>query len=422
MIPKKIKAGAMQFTMFLVVVVALLLAAFIILVNTQKQFKIKTAFVKEAVTNADFGIQYTLQNNIILNDTISVNLQDEDFKTLKVHRDYWGVFQKVVSSSTIKKNHFKKVALVGTPQQQKNRTALYVQDNNRPLVIVGKTKIQGVAYLPKQGVRTGNISGHSYYGSQLIYGVTKESSELPKLSKELLENIKATEKRIEAIDQNNFLDLSKNRIHQNSFFNPLQIIYSKQPILLSQVSLVGHILVQSKTKIIVDASSTLKDIVLIAPEIELKDYVKGTFQAIATKEISVGKYCKLNYPSALVLNESTNRVQVINNNENTAFINVSEGTNIKGAIAYFGETKNYKAQVFIDEHVTITGEIFCNKNLELIGDVEGSVYTSNFIANQSGSAYQNHIYNGTISIDKLPEEYVGLAFKDSKKEVAKWLY
>lgn len=421
MIWHKIKAGALQLTMFIVVMIALLLAACVILINTHKRFEMQTDFVLETIDNANKGIDYVLQNDLRVNDSIPIDLQDEDYKTLTVYCDYWGLFEKVMSTSKIKTNTFKKRALIGALQPQTDRTTLYVEDQNKPLVVVGNTNIQGLVYLPKQGVRTGNISGHSYYGTQLIYGTTRTSDKLPEISKETRGHIKTIQKTIDHIDPNQFLDLSRTKTYQNSFFNPLQVIFSNTDIALSEVSLTGHILVQSNTKISVDASSMLKDVVLMAPKIEIKNNSKGTFQALATKEIRVGKNCNLNYPSALVLNEDKVAQNVSNNNE-SPFIKVIKGSNIRGVIAYIGSTQNYKAQVFIDEGVMVTGEIYCNQNLELLGTVYGSVFTSNFVANQSGSSYQNHLYNATISIDKLPQEYVGLAFEDSKKGVMKWLY
>lgn len=86
----KTKAGALQFTMFIVVVIALLLAAFMILINTHKKFNIQTDFVLETVDNVNKGIDYLLQNDLKFNDTVAVKLQDEDYKKLKVYHDYWG--------------------------------------------------------------------------------------------------------------------------------------------------------------------------------------------------------------------------------------------------------------------------------------------------------------------------------------------
>src|SRR5690606_31089184 len=134
----------------------------------------------------------------------------------------------------------------------------------------------------------------------------------------------------EQIDPNQFLDISKLKTHQNSFYNPAQVIYSNTDIALFNVSLTGHILVQSKTKITVDFSSTLKDVILIAPIIEIKAESKGTFQAFATKEINIGENGCFEYPSAFVLMEDTKYKQPdesIGNDIETPLIKIDKGSN-----------------------------------------------------------------------------------------------
>ncbi len=422
MINLKLKAGALQLTMYVVVVIALLLAGFILFIHTHKKFSIQTQFVKETIANAEAGINYTLQNSLIKNDSVSVHIFDEDYKTLKVHKDYWGLFEKVTSVSKIKNNTFTKIALIGAAQSKRDRTALFVKDNNRPLVVVGNTHIEGTAYLPLQGVRTGNIAGQSYYGNQLIYGSTKNSkSALPKLSKELLTELKLLEQKVKTAHPDQFINIGTKREFQNSFFKPLQIVFSPNYLLLSEIRLSGHILVQSNTKIVIDASTYLNDVILIAPEIEIKSSVKGVFQVFAKKKIILGNNCKLDYPSVLYINER-NHSTTTNNYENTSYISIGKNSEVKGIVTYLGTTKNYKPQIFIDEKSKVTGEVYCNKNLELLGTVNGSVYTSNFIANQSGSSYQNHIYNAVINVNELSESYIGLPFQNTNKGIAKWLY
>jgi len=85
-------------------------------------------------------------------------------------------------------------------------------------------------------------------------------------------------------------------------------------------------------------------------------------------------------------------------------------------------SNNYKPQIELEVDAAIYGELYCNQNVELKGQVYGSVYADAFIANQFGSIYQNHIYNGKINALELPSEYIGLSLEDSKKNIVKWLY
>ncbi|MBV7269069.1 hypothetical protein [Winogradskyella luteola] len=427
MLRLKLKAGALQLTMFIIVVIALLLTAFILLVHTHNQFQIQSDFIIQLTKQSNYGVDYTLENTIPLNDTTSIDLNDEDYKTLKVHRDFWGLFEKVLSTSKIKNKRFQKVALIGSKQPINNRTALYIQDNNKPLVLVGDTKIEGLTYLPRQGVKPGYISGQSYYGSKLIFGPTRVSSVLPKLSSEVIDNIRALEYIALDLPQNRFLNVEEGGHYSNSFLKPLEVVFSNSSIDLRTIHLTGHILVQSKSKIVVHSTSKLKDVILVAPKIEIKPRVVGNFQAIASKEILVGDHVQINYPSALVVNEKPNTQtdeSSISSKEEHHLITINENSVIKGSVVFLGQEKsnNYKSQLQIKENTVIYGELYNNQNTELQGMVYGSVYTDNFIANQAGSVYQNHIYNGTIIVDELPKQYAGLLINNPKKCVLKWLY
>jgi len=421
----KLKAGALQLTLFIAIVIAVLLTAFILLVHTHKKFNIQTDFIIETTENAHKGINYSLTNTILLNDTIAINLEDEDYKSLKVQREFWGVFEKVISISKIKSNTLKKVALAGGVQPKQDRVALYLQDNNKPLVLVKDTKIKGFAYLPKQGVKPGTISGEFYYGSKLIYGTSRIAQNLPKFLTESNTQFTVTKNAFSRANEEQFLNIEANKMYKNSFYEPTKFMFSNSEIYLNNASIIGNIIIQSKTKIVVDPTAVLKDVILIAPEIEIQNNVKGNFQAIASKNIVIGERVELSYPSALVLNKNESAQTIQNGNiiKHNGII-VNNNSTIKGMIVYVSasEKNNFKTQLELKEKATLIGEVYCNQNLELKGTVHGSVFTNNFVANQSGSVYQNHIYNGTIEVNKLPQEYVGLILENSNKGIAKWLY
>jgi len=409
----KIKAGALQLTLFISVVIALLLGAFILYVQLQGRIEKQHYFVQETINNAQKGIEYGLRNKLPVNDSIS--LLADDNKSIKVKSSYWGMFTKVTSEATIKNFQFKKVAFIGNRKDSDKNIALQLADFNKPLVLVGKTNIQGNALLPKQGVKSGYIAGVSFYGTQLINGKISVGNQLPEFSlekKKYLKNIFIAPKV-----GSDFIDLNTKREWQNSFKDETKIVYSKSAIHLEGVNLKGNIKIQSATKITIDTSTKLTDVLVVAPIIEIRDYVVGTFQAVASEELIVNENVKLNYPSALVLVERDDK-------EVKSFMQISKGSHIKGVLVYLGTVGfNNKSQLFLDKDTEVTGEVYCNKNIELLGSVYGSIYAANFIAKKSGSIYLNHIYNGTILIDELPNEYVGLSFtKNTNKSVLKWMY
>ena len=405
---KKLKAGSLQLVTFIVVVIALLLSAFIILIHIHKQFRIKTNHVIETVGLVDKGINYALQKENINTDTVSLSLHEDDYKSLKVHKSFWGVFEKVYTKAKIKNTVLTKMALVGSKRDQKKQTALVLKDNNKPLVLVGKTKVEGKAYLPKRGVKSGNIAGASYYGENYIYGEMALSKSFPKIDKTLLTQIKALCKGVGTNNKEiEYIDLYASKKHVNSFENPLQLIS-------------GHISVQSQTKIIIDSSAKLTDVILIAPVIEIRNNVKGVLQAFATDRIGVAEHISLSYPSALVLY----RDYVKDESNKPYMIYVGNHSEMNGNIIALGASlpNNYEAQIKINTNALIKGSIYCEQNLELRGTVFGTVFTNNFIIKEANSIYQNHLFNARISSADLESEFVNLLIEQSDKGIAKWLY
>ena len=414
MIRLKIKAGALQLTLFISVVIALLLGAFILYVQLQDRIEKQHSFVKEAINNAQKGIEYGLKNKLTIND--SMFLLEDDGRSIKLKSSHWGMFEKITSQAIIKNFQFNKVAFIGTQKDSDKNLALQLADFNKPLVLVGRTNIQGNVLLPKQGVKAGYIAGIPFYGSHLIDGKTSVIHQLPKFSSEKKKYLKNIFSKPNT--DSDFINLNKKHAWKNSFLDKTKVIYSNSAIHLEGVDLKGNIIIQSATKITVFDSSNLTDILLVAPTIEIKDRVVGTFQAIASEELFVDEGVKLEYPSSLILVES-------NKEDSKPFMEISKGTVIKGMLVYLGKDQihNNKTQLFLNKSAEIVGEVYCDKNIDLQGSIYGSVYAANFIARQSGSIYQNHIYNGTVLIDKLPNEYVGMSFvTSSNKSVLKWMY
>lgn len=416
---KKIKAGALQMVTFIVVVIALLLSSFLIIIHIHKQFRIQTDHVVEMVKMTDRGVQHALNETKQIKDTTAIPLFDEDYKSLVIKSSFWGIFEKVYAKSEIKQKSFSKVALFGQERNPSNQ-ALFLKDNNRPLVIVGQTKIEGQAYLPKRGVKSGNIAGHSYYGTKAIYGKANEIKQFPRLNPSVFDHIKSL---LELPIPNQFevepLNLDERKT-VNSFKDKPLLASSNSAILLSEIELIGHIIIQSDTKIIVDESANLVDVILMAPEIEIRENVKGTFQAFATNNLRVSRNVILDYPSALVLYRDYNKED--GNEEHV--LEIGSKTRIKGSVLYLGNTtaENYDVQLKIENDVEIEGEVYCEQNLELRGTVYGTVYTNNFIVKEGGTTYQNHLYNGKINANKMTKHYVGLVLEEQSKAIMKWLY
>lgn len=414
---KRVKAGALQYVLVISVLIAIIVFAFIALIYLQRRVQLKNSFYKEAVENVQFGFDFISQNDVPYNTPQEHQFSNNELEKTTLLKEHWGVFNKVIVTSTVKNENFQKIGLVGGNNIK--RDALCLKDNNQPLVLVGDTKIIGDVALPERGVKGGNISGTSYYGNQLIFGNQKLSSAtLPSIDN--LEYIKGLIQKRYLNDEVVSFELEEGLKKRQSFLQPTTVFQASESIYLRNVQLQGNIIIHSNKSIVVDATSLLEDVILIAPVVKIKSNVIGSFQVLATKKIEVARGSKLKYPSALVL-FSNEKLEINPPEENLIYIN--ENCDIKGVVLFHQEKgSNYKSQVVVSKNTIITGEVYCNQNLELLGSVYGSVYASSFITKHFGSVYINTVFNGVINVNKLPEQYCGLQIGNSTQKVAKWLY
>ncbi len=425
---RKIRAGALQFVLFVGAVIAVLLMSFLLLTYTHRHFEKKTDVLMEVIRSADYGMLASLGENFDQRVDLSQGRQTDIPITISVKRDFWGVFEKRTVLTSHNSTSYSKTALIGG-QDTGELPALYVNDHQRPVVLAGNAKISGTAFLPKQGLKMGNIHGNSYNRTQLLFGRSMESdSILPKVSPELASQVNLLANR-DYVPDGQLLSRLPPEGLKNSFEEET-IIYKDRLVALKDIELTGNIIVVADEIIIAGQNAKLNDIVLLAPKIVLENRVKGTFQAIATESIHVGKDCELYYPSALVVQKKNKAVNVERGNQTIydekSNIYLDTNTRFSGIIIVLDESlvKQYIPILKIETNTVVNGEVYCTKNVELKGTVNGMVSTDGFLALENGNIYQNHIYNGIINSTDLSASYVGilLASREDNKKVMKWLY
>jgi cytoskeletal protein CcmA (bactofilin family) len=421
----KLQAGALQFAVFISVIIAILLAGALLLAYTHRFFIEQSKAIVENIQLTDSGIASLLEDANAGTDTLSIPVPDAPKEqTLTVHLSHWGLFELGYVKATHRQKQFIKCSLLGSSIKAQNRPALYLNETFKPLAVVGETRIEGNSWLPEQGIRPGNISGNSYYGTDLIFGNIKSSTtELPKLKYDYIKELDYYINIYHPEIIGDYIPVNAYTKTVNSFKEHTKGYYSSGPIVLDNVYMQGNVIVRSDEKIIVRSSAKLKDVVLAAPIIIIEDNVKGNFQAIANATIKVGKNCSLSYPSALVLLKKDNPV-VEKPDDFLNKISVDQSTTIRGSVCYLAKApeSDYKVNIFVDKQSSVKGEIYCVGNLELRGNVDGTVYTNQFLTNESGSVFVNHLYNARIISRNLPESFGGLLLIDESKSVMKWLY
>lgn len=420
----KLKAGALQFTLFIGVLIILILGAFVLLSQTHKRFKAQNDLLQETIRLADQGVLYTLKMGNTTEALTYIPYPGlKDFQEITVSTSEWGIYRKVKSRAVSKNYEFERNALVGG-KRQGDRLALFLANTFSPLVVVGDTRLKGNAYLSEYGLKPGSMGSAYYKQSRLIDGavINHNNEELPQFSENFLASLKL---QFNSYPKSNQVKaINKVPLH-NSFKNETQWIYEPRQLILSD-SIMGNVVIRSESEIVIRATCYLKDVIVIAPDVTIESGVHGNFQAFAENTINVGANVELNYPSALVLiAEKKNPLQSQGaEKEDPNFISVGANSVIKGSIVYLADLPNinYEPEVYLANGVSLYGDLYCEQNLELKGAVFGSVYTRAFIARDFGSVYRNHLYNGVIDSEELVSEFVGLPIQASTKGIAKWVY
>jgi cytoskeletal protein CcmA (bactofilin family) len=420
---RKLKSGALQFAVFIAVLIALLLSGLLLYAYTFIYLKEQSKSAIESIQLLDSGMTALLEPTNTYNDTLTLDCIESENHIIKMHLSQWGIFEKAFVTSQHRRKKFTKVAILGSESIANESPTLFLQESYNPLTLVGLTKIKGIAHLPSQGVKPGYIAGQSYFGTQLIDGEIKRSGEkLPKLNKNTLDELQFYSKRYKPLSELDFISLEGNTKIVNSFTEKTKGYFSVNPIVLENVNVTGNIIIKSDVLIRIKKTALLKDLILIAPSVEIEEGVSGSFQVIATKKITVAKNCKLNYPSALLLSQDGNSIASDNILENQIFID--EGTVIYGTVCYLQtkEGTDFKIHIGLEKSARIKGQVYCNGNFELKGTVSGTVCTKQFVANQAGSVYVNHIYEGVIENEHIPDVFGGILFENQRKTIMKWLY
>lgn len=418
----KVFSGALQLTIFITVIIALLLTGAVLLVYSHLFFIEQSRSGIDTVQLADTGIATLKQQENESIDTLSFALaQVREEQLIQTHLSHWGVFEKAWVGSSHRNKEFIKCALLGTVLASGQRPSVYLCETHKPLAVVGTTRITGDAFLPSLGIKTGSIAGHSYYGQVLINGAIQSSGEaLPELKHDYKRLLRFYLEEFHP-ENDRFISLEPTTMVINSFKEKVKGYYSPKAVVLDNLTLKGNIIIRSDTRITVKRTASLCDVLLAAPTIIIEEGVRGNFQALAQTSIQTGKNCSLSYPSALILHtKEENAPTGIHHNK----IFVDEGSHIRGTVCFLaddGADQTYKPNIFIAESAAVTGEIYCLGNTELRGRITGTVYTEHFVTNQGGTNYVNHLYNATIT-NSLPGAYGGLLFKNESKTVMKWLY
>lgn len=418
---KKYPAGILQYTVVVVIVVSILSLAILGMLYLYTAASIRTGKRIRAIDNLNNGINYALVtcDSLPINKEIFIGGTDHHLSdSILIMKRYWGIFPLLFVKSKHDEGEINDVFIAGKFYKHHNQYALYLKDNNRVLSVSGNSRIRYNAYLPKAGIRKAFVNGSPFTGNSLVEGdVYLSLDTVPVLPSQIDFQEFTMGNELQNFDIS-FISGNRDNININSFYDTTICIKSTLPIELSSLDFRGNYIIQSDSIIIIDSSCMLEDVIVVAPEINVRSGFKGSIQMFASNMIRVEEDVELKYPSSMILFPDQNSYMTpeITINKNVDF----SGVIINSTRKYLYGSNNITR---IEEGSEIHGEIYSVGNLFLQSPVYGRVICENFRLKTSTSTLDNYLFNNVIDLDSLPDNFIGLGITDSllPYKPIKWL-
>lgn len=350
-------------------------------------------------------------DNIIKNDENVFCFNHNYYIDTTIVKTYqWGIYYVISASSKYEKNSCNKQLMVGIEPTMKNASIVLLSRNN--IINVSETSL---------------INGDILGDVKKIKVFSEPNSDKPKYTSNFTGGIIPLDPSV--IKLPNFSNYITNIYNnsswlseipdtiENSFGDSTLIYYLEKPYLQDK-TIIGNVIIVSEKEVFISKNNTLKDIIVIAPEITIERGFKGSVQIIASDLINIEEECTLLYPSSIILNSDTN--------SRLSKIMIGENTKITGVIYANKESRRDKTDCIIQlaEGVDICGQVVTNGIIDIRGNIIGQIICKKILASNASGIYENHLFGAKIDMKNLPSSFAGANISSINKRTKKikWLW
>ena len=357
-----------------------------------------------------------------------VTISPED--TARIQSICWGGFLFISSAANKRSEKFYLEVLAGVHPTSAFDPAVIVNPNSGPLILSGRSRIQGDVLMGAGGIRKGRLWAHEFNRELQVLGNILETSIDPRPAIDL-KYLATTWKNFQALladeDTRTFPEIMQDTARYfaadssvswweqpvyitNQQFNqknwhlrgPLILIANEELILKNNLILEHYIQIFSSHSITVQGQgSTFHEVLLYSPE---KVVLKGTDnfcgQIFSDQAIEVQDKSRLHYPTLLTVKSSSD----------SGFILVDSASAIAGNIILIsknnqsGNAQN-QSKIFIEGGAVVDGLVWSDNYTQVHGEVNGLVITDQFYEYDPPTIYRNWIMDGIIIRKQLNNRF-----------------
>ncbi|SDD44263.1 hypothetical protein [Niabella drilacis] len=418
---RKLPAGSLIATLVLSLVLFITCGMLLLSLYHFKYFSIKDQLDQRLADDLQSGMERVLATELsaTTQGPDSALLFEDQTDSLYCRNELWGCFPVSGIKVTYKGRMKAAAFLYGAGQFRYGDASLYLADHDRPLSVTGDTYIEGRAYLPKSGIRSGFFQDKGFFRKNLVEGITDTSSkQLPPLAAIFRKQLRSLASRVGDTLRAGSADGADSLTQ--SFYDAARQIILPRNGQLKHRWLKGKLIVLSDSVIDVPSTAFLEDVILVAPFIHFAQGFKGAVQAIALDSITAENGCTFEYPTALA---GIGRSNAIGNTG--AAVTLHEGTVLHGMILALTENDrtNIRPVVKIKPGATVRGMVYNEGYTYLNGRIEGAVFTHFFFEQRGPMSMENILIDASITPSRWFQQagYFSLFTGSSRQTILKWL-
>ncbi|TCD05842.1 hypothetical protein EZ449_15365 [Pedobacter frigidisoli] len=347
----------------------------------------------------------------------SIDLYGDGADSITISRSHWGIYDLAQVWSFVSTDSIAKSMLIGLDNHQ-DSTAIYLSDEDRPLSVSGDTRIKGVAFVPKSGIRKAYVESRPYSGVEVVYGKINDSGrKLDGLTDAYLGYLKEELKRAGNIDGE--LQILPTNSLTVGFLDSVQRFRVPKGQVISQ-QLSGKMILYADSMVVIEKYAKLDNIIVFAQSIKVEEGFIGNCQLFARDSITVGNNASLSYPSVLGIISVDHLVD-------QAKIDIGKNVKFEGIILSYEDKRSaLQTMISIGSSSIITGEVYATGLLKLSKDVKvfGKVSCNRFIMKTPTTLYENFLVDVTLDRKSRSKYYLGSPIfrgKEQHGKILKWL-
>ncbi|MEO1416295.1 MAG: hypothetical protein AAFW00_13500 [Bacteroidota bacterium] len=409
----------MAYTLMVLLLVAGILGGYILINRSYILLFDQQGGQEAAWQNLQSGVHLFLSEGFQQGRNQAFQLFDDSTDSCFIQTENWGLFGLIHGQAQSGRHLHARSALVGAKVPNRLAYSLYIRDVGGPLVVSGNTMLKGKIFVPRAGIRAGYVGQKRFTQDQLFVGDRLTSgNNLPFTPQVSSVDVMRSFREILSRQRSQEEFLATDITIQQPWTDAAYQINAEGHLILHDVSLQGKCIITAE-KITLTPQADLNGTLLFARNIVFQSGFKGDVQAFALDSLWVESDVHLDYPSVLLVSKYSSQAP--------SLLHIAAGAKIQGMVLYdnnlFGPiAPNRQDLCFVDRTSRLEGILYAAHQLDLRGEVIGSVTAGNIIHQSTARLYKNYLVDATIDFERLSSKYLAPhMFTNPHYRVLSWL-